>query len=176
MAVHLPRRVAEQIKTAAKEAAPEEACGVLIGKGILISGAIPVPNAAAFPERAYVLDPPSLLKAINHAQTTDQELLGFYHSHPKHDPRPSSLDIREWNYPDLLMIIISLTADKIAAWRVNGVEVTPIELTFDAASSTVAEIPLSNAGKTAIIVSVILAILAVLVVSFTLLPPAPPIP
>ncbi|MBE2184073.1 MAG: M67 family metallopeptidase [Anaerolineae bacterium] len=175
MAVHLPRGVAEQLKAAAKEVAPEEACGILTGNGIIINGAIPIPNAAAFPERAYVLDPPSLLQAINHAQTTGQELLGFYHSHPKHDAQPSSLDIREWHYPDLLMVIISPAADKIAAWRVNGVEVTPVELTFGAAS-TVAEIPLSNAGKTAIIVSVILAILAVLVVSFTLLPPAPPIP
>ncbi len=175
MIFHLPRSLAEQMAAEAARAIPEEACGVLVGQGNAITCTISIPNIASAPERAFVLDPATLVQAISRIETSGQELIGFYHSHTQHDAQPSPTDIREWNYPDLLMVIISVASKKIAAWQVHGVDVTPVELVFGN-TPAIPEIPLSNAGKTAIIVSVVLAILAVLVVSLTLLPPAPPIP
>lgn len=175
MVVHLARSLAEQMMAEAERAAPEEICGVLLGKRDIITAVVPIPNIAASRARAFVLEPAALIQAFARAEAAEQEVIGFYHSHPKHGAQPSPTDIREWHYPDLLMVIVGAASRKVAAWQVRGVEATPVELVF---SDTPAapEIPLSNAGKIAIIVSVVLAILAVLVVSLTLLPPAPPIP
>ncbi len=175
MAFQLSRSLAKQITTEAEMAAPEEICGVLVGRDHTITDAVSIPNIAKSPQRAFVIEPAALVQAISSAETSGKQVIGYYHSHIHHEAQPSPTDIREWNYPDLLMVIVSVAAKKVAAWQVRSADVTPVELVLGD-TPTVPEIPLSNAGKTAIIVSVVLAILAVLVVSLTLLPPAPLIP
>ena len=46
------------------------------------------------PQRRYVIAPEDLLRIQKDAREGGGEVLGFYHSHPDHPPRPSETDRR----------------------------------------------------------------------------------
>jgi proteasome lid subunit RPN8/RPN11 len=104
--VVLSRRAHDDIVAHAREAAPAECCGVLIGAGQRIADAVRTANVDANPNR-FEIDPGDHLRAIRAARTRGLEVLGFYHSHPHSAPTPSPSDRAEASYPDHLYLIVS---------------------------------------------------------------------
>jgi|DewCreStandDraft_5_1066085.scaffolds.fasta_scaffold02109_19 proteasome lid subunit RPN8/RPN11 len=101
---------------------PNEVCGVLIGTGNTISNFKECRNLNK--ERArdrYELDPLSFKEADDWARANKLEILGVYHSHPDHPPRPSEFD-REHAWPGWVYIILSIGRGKhidTRAWTLN---------------------------------------------------------
>jgi proteasome lid subunit RPN8/RPN11 len=84
----------------ARAAYPLECCGFLIGrrheKCHQVVRVEPVRNAhPSAPESSYLIAPEDCLVAELAARRSDLEILGFYHSHPEGDSRPSSRDLQE---------------------------------------------------------------------------------
>lgn len=76
----------------AASAAPQEACGLLLGQGAQITSIQPAPNVHPTPETHFEIDPQVLIDAHRAARSGGLKIIGYYHSHPKGPPRPSATD------------------------------------------------------------------------------------
>lgn len=83
-----------------------ECCGVLVGRGNEIVESIRSGNLADDPARRFLLDPAVHIRAIHDARARGFTIVGFYHSHPASDPRPSATDVECATYPDHLYLIV----------------------------------------------------------------------
>jgi proteasome lid subunit RPN8/RPN11 len=92
----------------ARDAAPDECCGLLLGRDGEIVEAIRARNIAADPAARFVIDPADHFGAIRTARARSLEIVGFYHSHPRSAPAPSPRDLAEFDYPDHLYAIVSV--------------------------------------------------------------------
>lgn len=110
---------------------PEEACGLLAGKGNLITQVFPVENILHSPTR-YRMEPQQQLLTFQHIESLELELIAIYHSHPAGPAYPSPTDISEAYYPELAYIIISKSPDGFVAkgFFIQKQKVSEITLEF----------------------------------------------
>ncbi|WP_121118397.1 Mov34/MPN/PAD-1 family protein [Croceibacterium ferulae] len=80
------------MRSAAAAAHPRECCGLLLGRGQAIVQAVPAANVAAEPWHRFEIDPATLIAAHRAARAGGPAVLGYYHSHPTGDARPSATD------------------------------------------------------------------------------------
>jgi proteasome lid subunit RPN8/RPN11 len=113
----------------AREAAPAECCGMLLGSTGRIVDAVPARNLSDDPNRFFI-DPEDHIAARRTARTRGVNLVGFYHSHPHSDACPSATDVAEASYPDCVYLIVSLVREPAARlFKMNGGR--PEELTLE---------------------------------------------
>jgi proteasome lid subunit RPN8/RPN11 len=104
MLIPLPAKVEVLLRRHCEQQYPNEACGALFGQGDGISSPWAVTELSAAPNehgddqrRRYLVPPDFQLQAERHALATDQEVLGYYHSHPDHPAQPSEYDrVHAW--------------------------------------------------------------------------------
>ena len=178
MYLWLKPSLAQEIVANAREALPNECCGVILGIGETAEQIIPIANIADEPKYNYHMDEKGLLKALYQAEHLHLEVIGFYHSHPRTDPIPSPTDTQLANYPDVAYVIAGLRNGeaRLAAWSIKREQVKPIDLIVSAEKPVIETSQLSIVQKRAIIASAIIAFIFMLVLSLSLLPPAPIIP
>lgn len=99
----------------AARAAPEECCGLLLGRGGRIDEARPAANISPVPLLRFEIDPAALFAAHRAARAGGPELLGYYHSHPAGHPRPSATDCEHATGDDRLWAIVA--GGVVAFWR-----------------------------------------------------------
>lgn len=92
MELRVTRAVLEQIRAHAARAAPEECCGLLLGRNGKVMDAQPTANIAADRRRYFELDPQALIDAHRLARAGGPDILGYYHSHPHGPASPSATD------------------------------------------------------------------------------------
>jgi proteasome lid subunit RPN8/RPN11 len=165
---------AEMIARQALDNRLQEVCGILAGVGEQVRQIIPIQNAASDPAHFFRLDERSFTQAMFDVERAGSSLIGIYHSHPNGDPIPSQADIQQANYPDTAYVIIGLKygEPRLAAWQIRPGEVNRIDVHIGT------QVPppqqtLSKAEKTAIILAALIAFAFMLVLSLSLLPPAP---
>ena len=109
--------VADAILAHAREAAPEECCGLLIGTGSHVTTAVRARNLAPDPLRRYLIDPHDHLHAIRLARQHGHQVIGAYHSHPRSPAVPSPTDAAE-GFSAFLFVIAGLSEEGAAltAW------------------------------------------------------------
>ena len=110
----------------ARAAYPDESCGLLLG--ILSDASVEVHEVQRAtnlaPEQTnerYELDPHDFLQADRRARDRGWSVLGVWHSHPDHPPRPSETD---WKtaWPDFSYLIVAVDptgAQGMLAWRLR---------------------------------------------------------
>jgi proteasome lid subunit RPN8/RPN11 len=102
----------------AREEAPRECCGLLVGKGDAVDRSVRARNLDAAATR-YLIDPQDHFAAIRTARSEGLDVIGAYHSHPTSAPAPSDTDIAEADSgADFLYVIVSLVDDEIRAYRI----------------------------------------------------------
>ena len=106
------RRAHDDIVSHARETAPAECCGLLIGAsgGGAIVEAVRTRNVSADPNR-FEINPEDHIKARRAARQRALDVLGFYHSHPHSAATPSETDLAEALYPGYLYLIVSLKGE-----------------------------------------------------------------
>lgn len=86
------------IEDHARRGYPDEVCGVLVGQRAAEVGVevvIAVANRECYAPRVrYQIAPEDLLRIQRESRESRQDIVGFYHSHPDHPPRPSETDRR----------------------------------------------------------------------------------
>jgi proteasome lid subunit RPN8/RPN11 len=95
----------------ARDASPDECCGLLLGTGEEIVASVRTRNVADTPATRFLIDPQEHIAARRDARRRGLEVRGFYHSHPRSPAAPSETDRGEAAYPDHLYAIVSLAAD-----------------------------------------------------------------
>jgi proteasome lid subunit RPN8/RPN11 len=128
--LRLAPAVHEDIVAHAREDAPAEVCGVLAGThGAAADGGASTAhasaratNAADSPRNRYEIAPAEQLELMRELEADGDEVVGFYHSHPRGPPAPSNVDAHEATWEGYSYVIVSLGADDpdVRSWRWTG--------------------------------------------------------
>lgn len=106
---------------------PNEGAGFLLGQdanGVTeVAGALPIENKwdESTQARRYLLEPRDWLRAEDAAEEQSLAVVGIFHSHPDHPPRPSEFDL-DMALPNLAYLITSVQKGKAVetrAWRLG---------------------------------------------------------
>ena len=117
-----------KLKSHAEMTFPEECCGVLIGKqqdGIfIVDETRPMRNINESKNTRFNIDPFDLIKLEDELDAESRLMIGIYHSHPNHPPKPSETDLK-FAWPSLNYIIVSVVDGKmgqITSWTLSETE------------------------------------------------------
>ena len=116
MIVAIASGLMQSLVDAAAQAAPHEACGLLLGQPGHIDAMVPAANVAAHPERSFEIDPATLLRTHREARGRGQRVVGHYHGHPNGLGQPSLRDAAAAIENDQVWLIIA--AGSVSGWRV----------------------------------------------------------
>lgn len=95
-------------------AAPDECCGLLLGRDA-IDEARPAANVAPDPRRHFEIDPQALVDAHRAARAGGPQVFGYYHSHPTGPAEPSATDRAMAAGDGRVWAIVG--ADDVTFWR-----------------------------------------------------------
>ena len=84
----LPVSIHSKIISNLEKHLPEEACGLITGKGNLARHHFSITNGLHSPYR-FQMDGSEMLNVFEWSEKHDQMLLGIYHSHPNGPENPS---------------------------------------------------------------------------------------
>jgi proteasome lid subunit RPN8/RPN11 len=106
----------------ARDAAPGECCGVLLGRGDEIIDAVRARNIAADGTTRFLIDPEDHFAARRAARAAGLDVVGFYHSHPRSAGEPSERDRAEFSYSGHYYAIVSLRTEpaEVSLFRVDA--------------------------------------------------------
>jgi proteasome lid subunit RPN8/RPN11 len=138
MTLVLDRSVHDAVVEHARDGAPEEVCGVLGGVHGADDGtsardvddgdpshartAHRVPNVASAPRTRYELDPSEQFRTMEAIEDAGDDVVGFYHSHPRGPPAPSATDEALATWAGYAYVIVSLGGPEpeLGSWRWTG--------------------------------------------------------
>ena len=130
----LPAALLQEIIDAAREDAPNETVGLLVGPAYAEAGGVPtryvrMANAAASPYR-YLLDPAEQLRVMLEIDDADEVVWGIVHSHVASEAVPSVTDVGLAYYPDSLYLVCSLAepVPVVRGWTIRDGEVSEVPL------------------------------------------------
>ncbi len=118
----LPQDLADEIVRHARDEAPNECCGVLLGTGDAVSEVRRARNVKASPVE-YELDPKEHVDILRGADEAGLDVVGFYHSHTFSEAYPSVTDISkmsDWGYFYLIASLADATAPVVRAFWFLG--------------------------------------------------------
>ncbi|MFN8005828.1 MAG: M67 family metallopeptidase [Terriglobia bacterium] len=123
----MTRSQIEQIRKEGENSYPQECCGLLLGEMVegvkLIRETYSVNNAReeAAKYNRFLIPPSAVHEAERYARSRKLEVLGFYHSHPNAEARPSAFDL-EHAWPFYSYVIVSVKdrqALELTCWRMQ---------------------------------------------------------
>jgi len=125
LSLTVPRAQIDEMIAHAREMAPDECCGILLGNGGVVTRSRRVANVHDERARRYTMDPLEVINADREAQERGEEFVAFYHSHPGSQAYPSETDIdnaveSEWTEP--YYVVVSLaekTRPVVRAFRIS---------------------------------------------------------
>jgi len=130
-AMRMPPELIEEIVAHAREVAPEECCGVVTGRDGEALAVERAENEFAHRMR-YRISPEEMFRIYKLADEREEEMLAFYHSHPRSEAYPSQTDINEASgLPESLHLICSLERPEspvVRAFSIRGDEVAEVGL------------------------------------------------
>ena len=118
MTLHISSKVLDAIMAAAASAAPLECCGILLGRGDTITGALPTANVHPRPATHFEIDPAALISAYRDERGGGPAVAGFYHSHPNGVAIPSATDAAMAAHDGRIWAVIG--AGNVRFWRDEG--------------------------------------------------------
>jgi proteasome lid subunit RPN8/RPN11 len=117
----LPRKLRDEIIAHARESAPQECCGLLLGEDEDAERVMPCRNVHPTPETRYLIDRTQVFEAFRASTDFDRELVAIYHSHPRSPAYPSPTDRAEAQWPDAAYVLVSLRGEppELFAYRIG---------------------------------------------------------
>ena len=129
MGIRVSRPVFERLLAEAARAAPEECCGILLGREVMIDEARPAANDAVQPRRRFVIDPQALVDAHRAARNGGLQVLGYYHSHPTGPAEPSATDRTQAAHDGAVWAIVG--EGGMTFWRDEETGFVPLSYTVE---------------------------------------------
>lgn len=105
---------------------PHECCGLMLGRdqeeGRRVERVVAASNVhEEGHERRYLISPEEMVQFQKQAREADQEIVGFFHSHPDAPARPSQYDL-DHAWPWYTYLIISVSQGEVVeatTWRLS---------------------------------------------------------
>jgi len=126
--IHLSREQRDAIRRHGEADYPHECCGLIIGtfsdggpKRVREVMALSNASDAGVRHNRFVIAPEDMLRGERHARGSGLDVIGFYHSHPDHPPRPSAFDL-EHAWPVYSYVIVSVLqgrAGDLSSWELR---------------------------------------------------------
>ena len=104
--LELPKILFEHLFELARNALPNECVGFLAGTSCgQVSAVFPLVNVAGDASSFYAAEPSGVIRALKSIKNQHLELVGIYHSHPRHEAVPSKTDLEKatWDVPYLIL-------------------------------------------------------------------------
>jgi proteasome lid subunit RPN8/RPN11 len=106
-----------EIRRHGEETYPHECCGVLLGQ---MDGNVRTVTSTArcgntrtdSPQNRYHIDPKELVRIQREARGRDEDIVGFYHSHPDHPAQWSKTDLEEAHWIGCSYVITRVAEGK----------------------------------------------------------------
>ena len=102
---------------------PNEACGVMLGKGGVVTEIVSADNKRTdSAKNRYLIDPLDYMKIERGADKRGLEVLGIYHSHPDVAAWPSQFDLDQ-AWPNFSYLIVSVAKGRAVesnSWRLRA--------------------------------------------------------
>jgi proteasome lid subunit RPN8/RPN11 len=129
--VVIPAAVRDEIIAHARSGLPNEACGILAGRGDRVERFFPA--AADEPSPFYYrISSPDQIRIMNEIDDAGLDLVGIYHSHVSSPAFPSRTDAEQAFWPEAVYVIVSLAggAADLKGYRIADLAIAeePIEL------------------------------------------------
>jgi proteasome lid subunit RPN8/RPN11 len=120
----------DSIRRHGEETYPHECCGVLLGSfegdaRIVTSVARAGNTRTDSPQNRYNIDPRELVRIQREGRERNEEIIGFYHSHPDHPARWSQTDLAEAHWFGCSYVITSVEKGK--AVTTNSFELAGVD-------------------------------------------------
>ena len=178
MQLWLSRPQFAQLLQHTRAQAPREACGLLGSLDGRVVRVVPIDNVAAAPDRRFELDARQMVRTVFEFERAGHELCAIWHSHPQGEPLPSPEDVRKASWPEAYQLIIGTGSGQpqLAAWRIAEGEVDRVPLHVGHTPPAVDHLEETPTQHIAICISAFAAVVLLLWLALTLLPPAPPLP
>ena len=128
--LQIPMPIHERMIGQAREGFPFEACGILGGKGNIVSAIYPMTNTDASRDH-FMMDPREQFSVVKALRSQELEMLAVYHSHPATPARLSDEDLRLAFTPGISYVIVSLadpSAPEVRSFKISGGKVGSEEL------------------------------------------------
>ena len=125
----IPKEIKEALIKHSQDHAPIESCGYLSGVDNKVIKFYPMTNVDNSAEH-FSFDPKEQFQVVKQARKDGHKLLSVYHSHPASPARLSQEDIKLFNDPEPVYIIVSLkdnTTD-IKGFKINKPNKNDIEI------------------------------------------------
>jgi len=119
--LRIKREIFDRLLEEARANPHIECCGLLAGRGGVISVMLPAANALQS-SKAYEIAPEELFVLMRRMRSEGLQHLGIYHSHLTGENTPSPTDIERALYPDVSYVIVSpnaATPRPIRAFRIT---------------------------------------------------------
>lgn len=115
----IPQAAIQSMLAHAREEAPRESCGLLVGQDNTVVRCVRARNLDSTATR-YLINPEDHFAAIRAARAEGVDVVGAYHSHPASAPVPSATDIAEAHGgPDFLYVIVSPETEDVRGYRID---------------------------------------------------------
>lgn len=126
-----PKDYAE-IRRHGEETYPHECCGVLLGQMVgetrtVTSTARCGNTRTDSPQNRYHIDPKELVRIQREGRARNEDIIGFYHSHPDHPAQWSQTDLAEAHWIGCSYVITRVAqgkADVTNSFELNGTSET----------------------------------------------------
>jgi proteasome lid subunit RPN8/RPN11 len=125
----VPYHLVDEIILHCKEVYPNEACGILAGKGRVVQKVYTMINIEKSGV-SYMMEPKEQFTVMKEMREQGLEMVAIYHSHPYSDAYPSPKDINLAFYEDSLYVVLSLIYKEpiIKAFEIKDKEVKEVEI------------------------------------------------
>ncbi len=127
--VLISSRLQSEMVEHARACLPDEACGLLVGRGREVDRFVPVTNVEASPD-SYTLDPEQHYRVLRDVEDSGLEIVGGFHSHPASPAVPSDTDITLAGEPGWVWIIAGhvVSVPDLRAWSIRGSRVEEVAI------------------------------------------------
>jgi proteasome lid subunit RPN8/RPN11 len=103
----IPKDIFDEMVTHCRQGYPNEACGILAGRGNEVSKVYMMTNTEGSPV-SYMMEPSEQFRAMKDMRTNDLSMIAIFHSHPASPACPSAKDLGLAFYDDCVYVIVSL--------------------------------------------------------------------
>jgi proteasome lid subunit RPN8/RPN11 len=125
----IPQSIFDGMLVHCREGYPNEACGILAGKGNEVSKIYKLSNIEKSPV-SYLLDSKEHIDVIRDMRENDLSMVAIYHSHPSSSAYPSPTDVRLAFYEEAVYVIASLAgkAPEVKAFSIREGKIREVEI------------------------------------------------
>jgi proteasome lid subunit RPN8/RPN11 len=125
----IPQPIFDEMLSHCREACPNEACGILAGKGRGVLRIYKMGNTERSPV-SYLMDSGEQLRVMKEMRADDLSMVAIYHSHPASQAYPSPKDVSLAFYDDAAYVIVSFAGKtpEVKAFSIREGEIREVEI------------------------------------------------